>query len=642
MYGNEDARASVDPVEATSVEQPSVEDCRKLLEALPGLPVASRIGALEELIRASSPEIRQHTLHVGSALLSDDRLVSYLRNDHDAVLRNAGLEILKMRGGRGFRVAMELLDDPDTDVVLQAVLVLDHLKNPRALEALLEMLYHRDPNIVQATIVAIGHLGDARAVADLIPFLEADPWLQMAAVEALGDLRCPEAIEPLTGLLTDLMLGPLAAEALARIGGESAFQSLAGHWLRFREQEDVESILGLLAHVLEGQNPPPAPPEGLRRSVVPFLDSEDEAALAAARILLVLGAGEHDGRALEILSTLRTAHLSLPPCLRQREDLIGEMLTGEEPLRTWGLLLAARAPEATPLVGIVWALKRLTAPESLPAVNRCLAAVRSAQLDEPLLQLYLRLAPRDRQELHEALAERKDRLRLLIEERGDLSETHRLELLALVGEPASSLIASLLELGAKERVEVIAQLFDRADVLRQIPWLDLLAEEAETYAALAADAAASVELRTLLPRLRELLQREPQPALIRAMGELSDREAVPLLCEIRQSHPALAPMALKALGEIGGAEARTELRQAIREGTDDIERVAFRALSKCATESDEEIFTRAVDHSDWNVRLAVADVLGRSARDRHLTLLARLASDPVAIVAQRALSFLEP
>lgn len=619
----------------------SVDDCRRLLEALPGLPTDSRIEAIESLIRTSSPEIRQQTLHVGSALLSDDRLVGYLRDDEDSVLRNAGLEILKMRGGRGFRVAMDLLDDPDPDVALQAVLILDHLKNPCALEGLLGMLDHDDPNVVQAAIVAIGHLGDRRAVAELIPFLDADPWLQMAAVEALGDLKCPEAVEPLSALLTDLMLGPLAVEALARIGGQSVLDALARHWLRFGDRLDAESMLGLLAHVLEGESQPPRAPEGLRKSVVGFLDQDGEVAAAATRILLVLGASEHDGRALETLSAVRPNPTSLPACLRLRGDLSGELLAGEEPLRTWGLLLAARYPEEAPVVCIVWALNKISETQSLPAVARCLAEVRSPRLDGPLLDLYLRLPARERRELHGPMAARKERLRTLIEKRSDLAAANRIELLALVDEPAEMLIGDLLALEEGERVEVISQLFDRPDLLRRLPWMELVAEAPETYAALAADAAAALELRELLPRLRELLQEDPKPELIRAVGELGDRDAVPVLRELRRARPELEPMALKALGEIGGTEAREELRAAIGRGRGDSERIGYRALSMCATESDEEIFVEAASHTDWNVRLAVAEVLGQSGRDRHLPTLARLASDPIAIVSQRALSFLE-
>lgn len=620
---------------------PTVAECRKLMEELPALPVDSRIEALESLIRASSADIRQHTLHLGSALLSDDQLVSYLRNDDDAVLRNAGLEILKMRGGRGFRVAMELLDDPDPDVALQAVLILDHLKNPRALEPLLRILSHDDPNLVQAAIVAIGHLGDSRAVPDLIPFLDTQPWLQMAAIEALGDLRCKEAVEPLTRLLTDLMLGPMAAEALARIGGTPVFRALAEHWMQFREEVDTEGMLGLLAHVLEGLSASPPVPTGLRTSIEGYLGGEGEVAESAARILLACGAGPQDRQALETLSASHPSPGSLPACLRLRWDLSGELLTDKEPFRSWGLLLAARFPEEAPLEGVVWALRNVTHGDSLPAVVQCLGSLRNPQLDQPLLDLYLRLPPRERLQLHASLAARKDRLRNLVDQRRDLTVASRLELLALMDEPAENLVADLLSLEDEQRVEVVSQLFDRPDVLRRMPWLDLLAEAPDTYAALAADAAACVELRELLPRLRELLEQEPRPALVRAVGELGDREAVPLLSDIRTEHPELEPLVLKALGQIGGTRARGELLRAIRSGPDHSERIAYRALSMCATEQDEEIFLEAANHRDWNVRLAAAEVLGRSARDRHLASLARLASDPIAIVSQRALSFLE-
>ncbi len=41
------------------------------------------------------------------------------------------------------------------------------------------------------------------------------------------------------------------------------------------------------------------------------------------------------------------------------------------------------------------------------------------------------------------------------------------------------------------------------------------------------------------------------------------------------------------------------------------------------------------------VRLACVEVLGRFSRAENLESLTRLAADPMAIVAQRALSFLE-
>jgi HEAT repeat protein len=215
------------------IGEPTWEECLRLLEELTRLPVEARVVAFEQLVRSSSPGIRCQALRIGAAVLSEDRLASYLRNDADAVLRNAGLEILKMRGGRGFGLAVELLRVADPDVVLQAVMILDHLKDPRAFEPLRALLDHADPNVVQVAIVGIGHLGDARAIPDLIPFLDREPWVQVAAVEALGDLRSQEAARPLGRLLPDLIAGPMAAEALARIGGNRTFRTLARHWLRF-------------------------------------------------------------------------------------------------------------------------------------------------------------------------------------------------------------------------------------------------------------------------------------------------------------------------------------------------------------------------------------------------------------------------
>ncbi|NJL29293.1 MAG: HEAT repeat domain-containing protein, partial [Thermoanaerobaculia bacterium] len=172
----------------------SWEECIELLDSLPSMPIEARVDAIEKLIRNPSPGIRSRALRMGAAVIPDERLKYYLRSDADDVLRNAGVEMLKMRGHRGFSLTLQLLKDLDPDVVLQAVIVLKHLRDPRALEPLRVTLHHEDPNVVQEAIVAIGQLGDARAIPDLLPFLTSDPWVQMAAVEALGNLRSPVAV----------------------------------------------------------------------------------------------------------------------------------------------------------------------------------------------------------------------------------------------------------------------------------------------------------------------------------------------------------------------------------------------------------------------------------------------------------------
>jgi HEAT repeat protein len=177
--------------------------------------------------------------------------------------------------------------------------------------------------------------------------------------------------------------------------------------------------------------------------------------------------------------------------------------------------------------------------------------------------------------------------------------------------------------------------------VRQLPWVDWLQERPDLYAALAARVAAEFSLRELVAPLRSQLEQRPNPDLIRAVGELGDRDSVPVLLGILDGGPGnLAPLVLESLGRVGGPEARQAIRHAILDGRSEA-RIGYRALSLCAIEEDDALFRRAVGHPDWYVRLACADVLGRFARPENLAALSQLAGDPVGIVSQRALSFLE-
>ena len=349
---------------------------------------------------------------MGAAAIPDERLKEYLKSDADDVLRNAGVEMLKMRGNRGFRLALQLFKDDDSDIVLQAVIVLTHLRDPRALEPLRSVLHHPDPNVVQEAIVAIGQIGDARAIPDLLGFLESDSWLQMAAVQALGSLRSPVAVPHLKRLLTDFMAGPLAAEALARIGGAGAFKALALHWLRFRDELDVETILGLLAHVLEGLARAPAAPEKLVAELEKLLDHEQEnLRVAVARSLLALESGVEEARALDQVASFHREPAVLPACLHHRKDLIGFLIAQPGIQRAWGFLLAARFPKATPTEAVVGALGQPPTPDQLGPILRALEKLRAAEIGGALLGFYLRLPEEQRIAAHPLIKIHRSALR---------------------------------------------------------------------------------------------------------------------------------------------------------------------------------------------------------------------------------------
>ncbi len=627
-----------------STRQLSWDECMSLLHELPSLPLDSRAEVIEELIRNPSPGIRERALRVGVAVLPEQTLVSYLRSDSDAVLRNAALEILKARDGRSFQLSCDLLRDDDDDVALQAVLILDHIKDPRAVEPLRALLNHREVNVVQATMVALGHLGDARTIGDLMPFLTADPWLQMAAVQALGDLRSPQATSALQPLLTDLMVGPMAAEAMAQIGGSDAFSSLARHWLAYHEELDPETSLGLLAHVMEGLTEAPSEIENLRDSLAdrlrdPFLGVR----VSAARCLLALGPGPEDGEALNLLAGARKEHDIVPSCLSRRPELITYLLSKPGRLRSWGFLLAARFPEATDRGAVADALRDPRGPDALEPVLQALKAIHSDEIAGALLEFYLHRNREDRGALGEIMAEHREALRAAADEHEPIGRRDKLVLASVLGEPAEKVVAAILELPESERLEVVGELTSDVEIMRRLPWHEWLESNPDHYSDLACEVAVDSSLRELLEPLRALLDTRPSVEIVRAVGELGDRKSVPTLLALAASEgasPILRPLIVENLGRIGGPEARLALRELAASDDDKLIRLAYKALARCAAEDDDSFFRQAVGHSDWYVRLSAAEVLGRFVRPENLDSLSQLAADPVSIVSRQALTAL--
>ncbi|HYO11882.1 MAG TPA: HEAT repeat domain-containing protein [Thermoanaerobaculia bacterium] len=622
---------------------PSWEECVEILERLPSLPFDSRIEALERLVRNPSPGIREQALRIGANLLPDTLLTEYLRNDSDAVLRNAGSEILRLRGGRSLPALVGLLEDPDSDVVLQAVLILGRLSDPRALEPLHGVLGHTDPNVVQEAILAVGRLGDARSIPRLLPFLDSDLWLQMAAVQALGDLRSPEAIPFLAERLTDPMVGSLAAEALARIGGRSAFDTLASHWPAGGVEVEEETLLGLLAHVLEGlPAPPETRPAGFREALSARLhDRSQELRTAAARCLLILGPSTWDDAALEVLEAASPSPGVLPVALGRRSDLLRRLLAAEGPARAWGFLLAARFPGEVPAEEILYALASVAErPELLPAAAQLLVKVRLRELAPVLLDLYLRLPANLRSALEPAIDVHREGIAEALAAQGTVDEADRLVLSALLGSPVDEIAKGIMDLPAPLRPGAVSRLIQQEELIRVLPWEDWLMEAPELFAGIAAEAAARYGLLELGPALRERGATAPSAPLLRALGELGDRESIPLLLRLLETRADLRTVTLETLGRIGGPAARMVLQATARNEGPDV-RVAYKALAACAVAGDDALFREASSHPDWHVRLASVEVLGRIRNPENTSVLARLAGDPVPAVAHRALSVLE-
>jgi HEAT repeat protein len=643
---------------------PTWDECVDILARFPSLPADRRAEAVEHLVRNPSPGIREQGLRLGASLLPDSRLAEYLRDPADAALRSAGSEILRLRGVRSLPVVVGLLRDADDDVVLQAVLILGKLRDPRALEPLHSVLGHADPNVQQEAILAIGALGDARSIPHLIPFLDGDPWVQMAAVQALGDLRSPAAVPYVAARLTDPLVGSLAAEALARIGGEPAFRALAACWPAGGVEIEEETMLGLVAHVVEGlqregfQRGEPAAdlPAGFREALAARLqDRSAEVSSAAARCLVALGASAWDAEAIAVLAARgrggnggSAGALTLRPiALAGRRDLIAPLLAGAGETRAWGFQLAAAFPEALadePSAAAFLAGLRETAerPELLPSLLQALEKIRLPGLGAALLDLYLSLPPTTREPLVPALDPHRDEIRAALAALQGVEEADRLVLAALLGGPIDEAVVAILDLPPPLRPGVVSRLMRIEGFAPLLPWEDWLEEAPELYAALAADAAVRGGLPELLPALRTRAAVAPSPALIHAFGAFGDRDAVPVLARCLGEREELRPAILESLGRIGGPEARAALREAVRGlATTETVRIAYKALAACAGPGDDALFRSAATHPDWHVRLAAAEVLGRFHGPDNAIALARLAADPTPAVAHRALAAIE-
>jgi HEAT repeat protein len=635
-------------MEKVGNQTPSWDECVEILERLPTMPLDTRLEALERLVRNPSPGIREQALRIGASILPESRLTEYLRDPADAALRNAGSEILRLRGGRSLPVVLRLLEDADPDVALQAVLILDRLRDPRALESLHAALGHLDPNVKQEVIVAIGHLGDARSIPHLLPFLSADLWVQIAAVQALGDLRAPEAVPALAERLTDPLVGSLAAEALARIGGEPVFRALAAHWPAGGVEIDDETMLGLLAHVLEGLRGPEevgALPGGFREALSARLhDRSAEVRTAAARCLLALGPNPWDAAAFEVLAGSRPAAGVRPAALARRRDLIGPLLAAAGEPRAWGFQLAAGFPDDVPADAFLAAVgETVERQELLFSLVQALEKVRVPGLGTALLDLYLQLPAAARDSLGSALAAHREEVGSALGARPEVAEADRLVLASLLGLPVDEVVLAIVDLEPSFRPGVISRLMRIEGLTALLPWDDWLAEAPELYSSLAAEAAVRCGLPELLPSLRARAVVAPAAPLIRALGALGDREAVPVLARCLEERDELRAAVLESLGRIGGPEARALLHSAILSSMGDSPeaRAAFKALAACAGPGDDVLFRAAAAHPDWQVRLVAAETLGRFSRPENIVALTRLAADSVPAVSHRALASLE-
>lgn len=226
------------------------------LEALSGPEQAAARGALirEELI-STCPTTREVAVAWAARYLEPVELLQYMGDDADAVLRNAAVSALERQGPVAVEALAATIGGGDADLAMLACLVLGRVESRGSVPALIRALERPEVNVVQAAAEGLGRLRAAEAFPALTGLLHREPWLQLAAIDALGAIGDPRAVWPLLELVPDSFVAIPALDALGRIAAPGVVAPLLALLLDPARTELRVPLLRALGPAVERSGP---------------------------------------------------------------------------------------------------------------------------------------------------------------------------------------------------------------------------------------------------------------------------------------------------------------------------------------------------------------------------------------------------
>lgn len=614
---------------------------------------------------------RDHSIARAAAEADPDKLVGAITDPVNAVRRNAAMDALARGGPRSVPSLVRVLDSSDDELVMFSAGTLARSRDRSVIPHLLRLLGHRDLNVVQTAIEGLGFLRARAAVTPLLGLLEREPWLRVGAAQALGEIGDVRAVDPLARLLDDEDTWMIAAEALGKLRSLSAVAYLADALFRASEL-DFDVPLRALARALYRSTD-----ATLRAELDPLLrlkrrdaravhsrlagalaqlhTSEDAVEIGEAAAIIVCGLG------LDPLypALLRSAR---QPAMRTTAQLwtlatgngaasaIVECLTDPSAevralaCRCAGALhlclLAPRLagmlqdPDVAVRAAAVSALAQVNAHEAAPAIAELLldpspevaaAAGRALDsLDPAAASAALLALPRDNEKvivaMLRAMAARPhaDQLSFIL----DALDHHqagvrRLAIEALTAqrhvEPIEPLLARLADGVPEVRRAAIRALSASRSARARDALLARLTADVECSADLI-EGLCAAEGEAIVACLVDRFRREPRARWAGLVDTLGARGGA-----------AVEPMVLDLI-------ASTDI-------TD--RRVAVRALGRGSSPAMRRILLDSATDAAWEVRLDVAEQLGRCRDQQVLHELERLSLDEHPLVARVARHQLE-
>ena len=208
-------------------------------DLLTRLASPSNMATLAEMLHQRDVLVPVHQLHSLLSLMgrpAAEYLVACLEVEEDKPRRQHILAGIRAIGRNAVPPLRETLASPQWFMVRNAVTLLGEIDHKAAFEDVALALGHRDPRVRRAAIHASLLLGDAQeastAIAELL--LKTEPGTQLDCLAALGELKSPLAVGPITELLqtakgtTDdaIRVRLRAVEVLGLIASQKAIEPL--------------------------------------------------------------------------------------------------------------------------------------------------------------------------------------------------------------------------------------------------------------------------------------------------------------------------------------------------------------------------------------------------------------------------------
>ncbi len=192
-----------------------------------GLPLKESRNILFAALGDASWRVRKKAVEILLSEISADEdllhLIELLRDEDNAGLRNAAIELLSRLDKKSVNFLLRYLDDDDHDLRKQIVDILGTISGEEALAGLVRALSDKDVNVASAAAEGLGAVGDKAAVSVLIDRLESaeDPFFQFNVLAALGRIGVAGPLPPVIRQLAGHeMLRRAVYECLGKIGAD--------------------------------------------------------------------------------------------------------------------------------------------------------------------------------------------------------------------------------------------------------------------------------------------------------------------------------------------------------------------------------------------------------------------------------------